>query len=390
MNARHVKLVILAASSVLNCGMMSSAILADISRAFPLASEASVQMILTSTSLVAMVCALASGPLSKKITIKTLLVFALAVPVFGGALGFLFGQQSFALLYAVSATIGVGQGMCSTLTLILIADFFEGEQRGNLLGLQSALVNGGGMLIVFISGLLAGIVWNAAYLILFGYIILIVITVKYLPKHEPEQAVAPAGTSKGKDGAYGLWVYYWFLMMFAYAVLVYVYMTNVSLFMSERSLGDATMSGISNAVMLGTGCVSGFLFGRLKRIFKKTLAFAGFASMGVGLLCAYAFGTLPAVLFAAACCGFGMSVIYPLTFFMVSNLVSPAQSAVALAVTTSCSNVGMFLSPLIMNPLSNLFSFGGVIDTRFVVAAALCFVFAIIGLFAHKGERKII
>jgi MFS family permease len=182
---KKIKVAILAISSLLMISMTASAILADIQAYFKGVDPSLISMVLTIPALMGLVFAFASGPLSLRLPKKNLVIFGLVCGLIGGMVALLFGATSIYVLLGCSLLVGVAQGINSTMSMALIADYFVAEESGALMGLQSAFVNGGSMVLLFSSGMLAGISWQMSYLVYLVFIPVIFLVIKNLPKDRP-------------------------------------------------------------------------------------------------------------------------------------------------------------------------------------------------------------
>ncbi|MDW7674662.1 MAG: MFS transporter, partial [Bacillota bacterium] len=346
MDKSKIKVAILAISSVLMAAMTASAILADISIYYSEVEQSVIQMVLTLPALLAMVFALISGPLSTKFSKRNIVIFGLLSAFFGGALAFIFGGISIYALLIASVLIGVGQGINSTMSMALIADYFIGEERSTLMGLQSAFVNFGGMVIVLISGVLAGFDWKLSYLVYFVFLPVLFLVIRGLPNQAPLKQTVSSTKEESKLNKV---VYYTCFVVFCFAALLFVLQTNISLVIANNNLGNATSGGLANSFMVAIGAITGFSYGHLKRLLKQYIIPVGISATAFGMFLIFAVGNLASIFVAAACAGFGLSSIMPTAIFNVSSSVKPEVSATAIALTTSAANVGMFFSPFIIN-----------------------------------------
>jgi MFS family permease len=269
------------------------------------------------------------------------------------------------VLHASSLLIGVSQGINSTMSMALIADYFSGNERSSLMGLQSAFVNGGSMVILLVSGFLAGIKWNYSYLIYLILVPVMAIVIKNLPGDSP---IHDEHSSKPRDGKLNSVVFFTSIAMFAFASLMFVFQTNISMFIRDNGLGDASTAGMVNSVMTGTGALTGIFYGRVRRFLKSMIMPVAVCSTGLGMLLVYAIGSLPSVFMAGIMVGFGLSSTIPTAMFNVSSAVSPIKSATAIALTNGFMNIGMFASPLIINPLAVRLN-PGIDGFRFLLSA---------------------
>lgn len=372
LDLKKIKLAILSVSSLLMISITASAILADVQAHFVGADQSLVQMVLTLPALLALFFAFASGPLSTHIPKKSLVVFGLISGLTGGMVALFFGSTSLVVLLSGSVLVGVAQGINATMTMSLITDYFSVKESGAIMGLQSAVVNGGSVVLLFTSGLLGGIQWNYSYLVYLAFIPVLVIFIKNLPKdippaHRDDQHCEKSGKLNGT-------VYFIALVMLLFGTFLFVFQTNIALLVVSKGYGDSSISGLINTAMSIGGMVTGLIFGRMQYQLKQlTIPVASFvASFGMFLI--FLVGTLPVLFIAAMCIGFGISTIIPAGSFIVANAVSPGMRATAIAIVTAAISLGMFVSPIILNAITDAFG-GGSITFKFMLSA-----FGLLGL----------
>lgn len=378
MDKRKIKVAILSMSSLLMISMTASAVLADIQRYFVGVDPSLISMVLTIPSLMGLVFAFASGPLSLRLPKKSLVVFGLVCGLTGGMVALLFGSISIYVLLGCSLLLGVAQGMNSTMSMALIADYFVAEESGALMGLQSAFVNGGSMVLLFTSGMLAGVQWQLSYLVYLVFIPVIVIVMKNLPNDHPQTRDDEKQTEK--SAKLNARVYFTALTMFLFGVFLFVFQTNVAMYVAAKGFGDASTSGLINTAMSAAGMLTGVLFGRMQRVLKQLVIPVSLAVGSLGMLAIFVIGNLPSLFIGAMCCGFCLATINPAGTFVAANAVHSSISSLAIAVVTASCSVGIFVSPLLSNAVAN--AAGGNITVKFLMAAMGLFgtaVLAVIG-----------
>ncbi len=378
-NKNQIKIAILAISSVLMASMMASAILADIYMSYPTADPSLIQMIMTLPSLVGMIFAIAAGPLSGKIAKKTIVLIGLFSGFIGGMSAYFFGATSVYVLLLASAFIGVCQGINSTMSMALIADYFVGDESSSLMGLQSAFVNGGGMVVIFISSLLARLGWKSSYLIFLIFVPIIILVVKFLPNDPPVQQEGGTGEKGKLNGT----VYFAGIVTFLFATFMFSFATNVAMYVVNNGLGDATTAGLANTLMSAAGTVAGVVYGSIKKGLKNKVIPTAILLAGIGLLLVNLLGSVASVFIAGMLVGTGLSMLMPTAMFIASSAVAPAMSANAISLINGASNIGMFISPFILNPIAN--SFGGDESFKFLICGIALI---ILSVFAFMNKSK--
>lgn len=384
MEKRKIKVAILSISSLLMISMTASAILADIQAFFVGVDPSLISMVLTIPSLMGLVFAFASGPLSLRMPKKNLVVFGLVCGLIGGMVALLFGSFSIYVLLGCSLLLGVAQGINSTMSMALIADYFVAEESGALMGLQSAFVNGGSMVLLFTSGMLAGIHWQMSYLVYLVFIPVTVIVMKNLPKDQPQTEADEKHAEK--SAKLNARVYFTAVIMFLFGVFLFVFQTNVAMYVAGKGFGDASTSGLINTSMSAAGMLTGVLFGRMQRVLKQLVIPVSLLVGAGGMLAIFVVGSLPSLFIGAMCCGFCLATINPAGTFLAANAVHPSISSLAIAVVTAATSVGIFVSPILSNAVAN--ASGGNIEIKFLLAALGLFSVAVLSWFGNMVLDK--
>ncbi|MGL4607255.1 MAG: MFS transporter [Eubacteriaceae bacterium] len=364
METKRIKLAIFSISSLLMISSTVSAILAEIQIHFPKVDEPVIQMVLTIPALVAVLFAFISGPISLKISKKNLVIFGSTCGLLGGGIAFIGGVKSIEILLFCSLLVGVAQGINSTMSMALISDHFKGKVGSEMMGVQSAYVNGGSVILFLASSFLAKIQWNYSYLVYLAFLPVLIITIVNLP-NVPKEIPQPSEKPIIKDKLSGQ-VYFMAGIMFLFGIFIFVFQTNIALLVAEKSYGDASTSGIIITMMSVGGMITGILFGKIQKAFKKfTIPMALFIT-GVGMLLVFVVGSKEILFFSAVCFGFGMATMMPASTFLVANSVSNRLSATAIAIVTAAVSLGMFISPIVSSRFVEIMQ--GNIEMKFLMS----------------------
>ncbi len=347
---KRIKLAILSVASLLMISMTASAILADIEQHFPDVAETMIQMVLTLPALLGLIFAFAAGPLSMRISQKSLVIFSLACGFTGGLMGLILGPLAIEFLWFSSVLIGVAQGINSTMTLALITVYFSGEESGTMMGLQSAFLNGGSMVLLFTSGLLANIKWNAAYLVYLAFLPILLIVIKNLPHDQP----LPAARLKAVKSSEKLNTAVCFiaLIIFLFGSCFFVFQTNIALLVVSKGYGDATLSGMINTLVSAAGMVTGIRYSHIIRRLKTMTITVGIVVVGLGMGLIFILGSLTSICLSALLIGFGIGVVMPTGIYLAARAVKKELQSTAIALVTAAVNLGMFVSPIVFDLVS--------------------------------------
>lgn len=138
-------------------------LLANVSGAFPKASDSSVQFLLTTPNILCVACVLAFAFLHGKRALRAQAAAGQALVIAAGILAAAF-HQSMALLFIWAVMLGVGIGMVAPVAPLLIEGYFDGAQRRELYGRQNSAATAGSMALTALCGALAVKGWHMGYL----------------------------------------------------------------------------------------------------------------------------------------------------------------------------------------------------------------------------------
>jgi MFS family permease len=195
MNSLLAKISILSISllTVMASAAISPA-LAKIRQAFPGADITLIKLVLTLPSLVIIPFSLLGGWLATRMKKKYLLLIGLVIYFLGGVGGGL--AKDITQLLIIRGIFGIGVGLIIPLSISLIADFYEKQERAKMMGLSGSVSHFGGVIFLLLSGWLACMSWRYAFGV-YGLSAVIMFTVFFwLP--EPPARQVQAGKAKEK------------------------------------------------------------------------------------------------------------------------------------------------------------------------------------------------
>lgn len=349
-------------------------------------------MVLTLPFMVNMVFSVLAGPLSKIIGKKPTTLLGVAIIVVAGIVALIGGKTNFTYLLVAAALFGIGQGILSTLSMALPADYFEGEERAALMGLQSSFVNFGGMVIAFIGALLSGIDWIYAYLVAFLAVPIFIVIFANLPNkdkvHETPEASTESEMPKEK-GKIGSFVFVVLIIDIVFSIFWFTFAANFSLYMTEHALGTVQTAGFVQTTMSAIGGIAGLLYGKLFKGMKSQLVTLALVLTSVGMFQLVAFGGMANVFIASILCGFALTCAVPTFFFNVSTNVSASIATIALGVLNGAGAFSIFLSPNIVSAITSAFMTDVTIESKLMVSAVILLGMAVVSFFAFRmGDKK--
>lgn len=346
--------------------------LGEIAKAFPDASQTMIKLILSLPPLFIIPFSILSGILSSCMNKKKLLIAGLIVYIIGGA-GAVFADSLIPLL-VFRALLGAGTGIILPLSTGLIADFYQGGERIKMLGYSFSANNLGGIIGNLCAGLLAMINWYYVfyvYLIAVPVLVLVALFIKDIPS--PEKQAETNSKTALPGPVYG-WAVAAFLVMLAFYAIV----TNLSLLIYSRNIGDSSFAGILFAINAVSMFVGGFSLKAASRYLNRLLPCgmllmmaAGYSGLGVS-------DSKALLILSIMIAGLGTGWAYPFIINKASAYAPLGKNIAVMAVISSFAFLGQFSSPLILDTLRDIS--GGTVATVFFTLASCMGLLAVISL----------
>ena len=345
MNRKMLKAAVLSISLLMLAATAASPALADISKAFPNADPSTIGLVVSLPSLLMIPTTLLCGKLSSTIRKTRLLYFGVILFIIGGVgPGF---SNSLGLILTFRGILGIGLGFIGTLASGFIADFFEGEERAAMMGLQSAMVSIGSIVTTLVAGFLSAINWHYTFFVYFIGLGVLLLTFFKLP--EPER-VEVRGDEKQSLGfpVYGISALFLF-----YQLLLFAFFTNIAMVVTSEGLGNAANAGIVLTIMTVGSLVAGIIFGKTSQILKKHTIFAGITLTAAGfLMLSYPLG-YNMIIIESFIVGLGFGTTMPAIMIKLSIVAPKSAVTLAIAFANSAMGVGQFISPFVLNTLGS-------------------------------------
>ncbi len=373
--AKLIKPAILSLSflSVLSGAAVSPA-LGEIQLAFPTASDLAIQLILTLPPLLVIPVSILTGRLTLRFRRRQLLAIGLLLYIIGGLSGGL--ANSMVLLLITRALLGIGNGIVAPLSLSLIADFYQGDERASTMGLSSAMATLSGIIMPLISGWLAVFDWRLAFATYLVSLPVALLVALYLPEPAPDGNTRHS-SQKLPRAVYGLGVLTFLLM-----VVFYLLPTRAALFLQETGIGNSAQSGLVIAAMNLSAFLIGLRFGSIRSHLKHFTHLLGLLALASGLGLMVLAQNLVFVIVAMFIAGLGVGTLMPTIFVETSNRVPTTLNAPALGIINSSLYLGQFASPLVFSALAALFQAP---DVRFRFMASSIMTFIAVAVYLVAG-----
>jgi MFS family permease len=306
-----------------------------------------VKLLLTIPALFTAISAPFAGALIDRFGRKPLLICAVILYGLAGSSG-LFLEDLSSLL-AGRALLGLAVGGIMTTATALVADYYQGQKRNQVMGIQAAFMGYGGVAFLLLGGFLADLDWRypfLIYLIAFAIVPLALFSLaeprsKSAKFKEPDKA--PERLSKiTLASIYGLT----FLSMVAF------YMIPVQIPFYLQSTG--TLSGIA----IASCTLASALVSMRYRSIKNSFSFQGilvmvYLLMGLGYLGISLSPSYWFVVVSLIIAGAGLGLLMPNMNVWINAIAPVKFRGRALGGGTSAMFLGQFFSPILIQPIAD-------------------------------------
>ena len=342
-------------------------ILSDIMSAFPGTSAQQVQFLMTFPCIFVVVFCMLSSYLASYVSKKILSSVGCLLVCLGGLFAVTY-HASIGWLLLWAALIGIGIGLVVPISTTLISDYFSGEDRIKMMGMQTSAVNIGSIIMSYVSGLLALKAWQYSYYVyliaLPGFILCLINLPNKRSDSMPDKQIAPKKLSNK--------TLLCCICAFVGALVFNVIPANLSMLIAERSIGNSSLAGTALAVYLLGGCIAGALFSKIRKTLGKNVISAGFCLLVIGIvICCFSKSAM-VLLIGSFISGTSLSLIMPECMYQVSIEGNETTKSIATGLVMSSSNLGTFFLPVI-TIISNVF--GKTVMPRLIVTILMSVIF---------------
>ena len=328
-------------------GAAISPALGLIAKAFPEASPTMIKLILTAPSIMIIPFSFLSSYLTSKLPKRTIILIGLLIYLVGGI-----GPQiasSIEVLLLFRLILGAGVGLVMPLSMSLINDYFQGKERTKMMGYNSAFSNLGGILTMLLAGWLATFGWRVPFNVYFLGLFIFILVFIYLPKGELQKP-----RKNEKKTRLPLAVFGYALAMGGIMLAYYSIATNIAIYLEQSNLGGTTLAGTVISFTTVGGMITSLFLVQIESAFKKLVIPIMLLGMAVAFLLLTFTHSLPLIIVSVCLIGFGQGSLFPILVLKALDSVPFHQADQAIAVTSSFTFLGQFLSPIVLDGIGNI------------------------------------
>ncbi|WP_334351514.1 MFS transporter [Companilactobacillus sp. HBUAS56257] len=382
MNKLKIRIGILSMALLTMSALVITSAFSAIIRSFPKESVAKIQMIGTLPSLGTVIATFLVSFLAVHMSKKVLGLIGVTLSALGGLLPLAF-HSSVNVLLMCALLLGLGLGFINPIIPMLISMFFDGDDRAEMMGQNTAINSLGSIILMLLGGFLGANNWVHTYYAFFITIIVFLLVLFFLPKDK----VVKMDNNKQVNtlhllGGLNKYVFYASIIGLFMSIIYTIYPTNLSIIVDSKQLGGTSITGIVNAVGTIGGFIAGFSMKKINHAVKDKALPVGFFLLALTFLLVRIANNIVIVLIGAILSGFAMAIVMSTIPFYVSLVSKPIELAVSMSVFQFLNALGGIFTPLILSWFNiqsgnDAFTFG-------IIAS---FVMMVVCLFFNIGKK---
>jgi len=341
-------------------------LVAQISASFPEVNPTLIKQTITLPSLMMIFFGLIAGQLVKVMSKKAILAIGISLYTFGGIAGG--WSHTFTGHLVMRALLGAGTGLIAPVVTSLIADFYEGKERADMIGYSFSVSHIGGVIMPPLAAWIGTHDWRTAFLLYAIAPFILLFSMLFMPKL-PRNKKSEA-RARGKTSIPSL-VICLSIMSFILVVFFFIIITDIPFLIQAKQNIAPYIITFGLSVSTFGSAITGLAFSRVYMKLKKWTIPAGLLVTASGfLLITFAQSSI-FILLGLLCTGLGVGLLFSLIILLTTDAVGSNDSTAALAVINSAFSVGMFTSPFFYAIVPGLFSIDPDIIFNFQLAS--CF-----------------
>lgn len=293
-----------------------------------------------------------AGFAADRIGRRSMLLIGVVLFVIAGCAGLILPDLR--SIFVSRLVLGIAVALIMTAQTALIGDYFTGDDRNALTGLQISARNFGGLVFISLAGWAAALSPRlpfAIYGLAAVFLPLMWLTIVEPPRIAAAPGTMPAGSRDGHPSWRSLLAAL-VLLQGVTNMIFFLMPTQISFFLEARGYESAAMTGtVLGLLMIAGGC-SALLYRRVQRAIGSAGIFAaGYAAMALGFLLLSRSSSMPSLCAAALLIGTGYALVSPSFVAMALDLAPRRSRGKAGGILTASIFIGQFCSPLVSTPL---------------------------------------
>ena len=307
---------------------------------------------------------------------KMVLISSLIIYCIGGCSGFFLNDLY--LILGGRLLLGVAISGIMTVSSTLVGDYFKGDERNRFMGVQGSFIGFGGVFFISLSGWLTDIEWRMPFLIYAFSIPVLFMVLAFL--FEPEVSEYDSEVSSGGKLPVGKIVLILFLV---FTGIVYFYLMPVQMpyYLAKMEGTTNTMTGLAISFSTLMSSIVAYYYGRIKKRLIYPFIYAlAFAFMGLGYFAESLSTSYIEAIISLVLVGGGAGLLMPSGNLWMMSITAPAMRGRMVSLVSSFTFLGMFMSPIIAQPLIDRHEVAGAFQISALILIILSSLLLIFGI----------
>lgn len=377
------KITVLSLSLILTTAFSVSPALPAMLNYYDKYSDAQVELLISVPAFAITVMIILNTWISKYVKERLIITGGLLITTLGGIIPVFI--QDYKIVFIGRILYGAGIGLINARAISIISERYEGKEKVTLLGYRGSAEVLGNAVLTLLAGRLILIKWSSVFAIYAIGAVILGLYVIFIPKEKGVKCIEADKKESAKLGGRHIIDVAGYTILSA--LLICINASNslrIPMLAIEKGYGTESQASIVLSILMVTGILAGFLFGKLSNICKHTLIVLGLCGLGAGMLWMPLTNSLGLLTIGAIITGFFYTVSLTCVFNEISekvpgNLVNTATSVVLVG-----CNMGAACSPMILKIIGKI---NANVETGFIVYGGLVILIGIIILIGRKKSH---
>ena len=322
---------------------------------------------ITGPALVGLPFGLLAGYLCDRANKRTIMIAGFAIFTLSSVFGIVYVNVWYFVIMRLFAT-GVGWGITNTAAFAILADLFTDDtQHARYVGWYNACMSALGALLASASGFLAVGGWVLSYRAYWLAVPVLAMLIAFLPSFPPktdtfERVEAVHGESRSSAGALGRAMNaartdeggasrkWWVaivpltLQVFFVALLYYIILYLVGVYVADKGLGDEAFTGLLTSVLTISTAVGSITFGFFYKRLKNKVYIPGLLAIAIAFFVLSWTNSQVVAAAILSVAGLGWAFYFCFFYTYCTELVPSAKNGMATSVVAASNGLAVSAS----------------------------------------------
>ncbi|KRK49805.1 major facilitator superfamily permease [Companilactobacillus kimchii DSM 13961 = JCM 10707] len=246
--------------------------------------------------------------------------------------------------------LGVGIGLFNSLAISMISDFYGGDELSTMMGFQSSVSSLGSSILSFLVGYLIAFGWHATFIIYAIALPIMIIFGLVIPNVE-NKSVKHEKSVHQKVNLPVILISVMTFFIYAFFMVVTVKLADL---LTYKNMGTGSQAATILGVFTLVSMAIGFAYGFVHKLLKQYTLVVGFSLMAIGFAILSRAASIANVTIGVVIVGLGFALVIPFIYTIINTIAPKGSENLASSVMLIFTNVGVFISPTLINYLSGL------------------------------------